>query len=103
MACRPRISFGPLFRVMNRHGQVLDERLSGAGVAIVVKRYVEKLGYDPALFAGHSLPCRAGDLGRRPSQRHHRPPLYPGRRSVPRERGQRPGALKRMFTPDGLR
>jgi site-specific recombinase XerD len=52
------IDSGPLFRVMNRHGQVLDKRLSAEGVAIVVKRYVEKLNYDPAAFAGHSL--RAG-------------------------------------------
>jgi integrase len=46
---------GPLFRSVNRHGQVLGARLSGEGVAIVVKRYVEKLGYDPGQFAGHSL------------------------------------------------
>jgi len=52
------IDLGPLFRVMNRHGQVLQKRLSAEGVAIVVKRYLEKLGYDPAVFAGHSL--RAG-------------------------------------------
>jgi integrase len=52
------IASGPLFRVMNRHGQVLGKRLSAEGVAIVVKRSVEKLGYDPAVFAGHSL--RAG-------------------------------------------
>lgn len=53
-----KIESGAVFRVMNRHGQVLPKRLSGEGVAIVVKRYVEKLGYDPALFSGHSL--RAG-------------------------------------------
>ena len=52
------IKSGPLFLVMNRHGQVLDRRLSAEAVGIVVKRYVEKLGYDPARFAGHSL--RAG-------------------------------------------
>ena len=52
------IQSGPLFRPVNRHGRVLASRLSGEGVAIVVKRYVEKLGYDPAHFAGHSL--RAG-------------------------------------------
>jgi integrase len=46
---------GPLFRSVNRHGQVLGARLSGEGVAMVVKRYVDKLGYDPAQFAGHSL------------------------------------------------
>jgi integrase len=49
---------GPLFRVMNRHGQVLEKGLSAEGVALVVKRYVVRLGYDPAAFAGHSL--RAG-------------------------------------------
>ena len=43
---------------VNRHGQVLPRRLSGEGVAMVVKRYIEKLGYDPARFAAHSL--RAG-------------------------------------------
>jgi integrase len=53
-----KIDSGPLFRVMNRHGQVLSKRLSGEGVAIVVKRSVAELGYDPALFSGHSL--RAG-------------------------------------------
>lgn len=55
---RAGLTSGPLFRVMHRHGRVLAQRLSGEGVAIVVKRYVEKLGFDPAQFAGHSL--RAG-------------------------------------------
>lgn len=50
-----QIERGPLFRPMNRHGQVLPQRLSAEGVAIVVKRYVESLGFDPAAFAGHSL------------------------------------------------
>jgi integrase len=49
------LNSGPLFRSVNRHGQVLGARLSGEGVAMVVKRYIEKLGYDPAQFAGHSL------------------------------------------------
>jgi integrase len=39
-------------------GLLLLSRLSGEGVAIVVKRYVEPLGFDPSAFAGHSL--RAG-------------------------------------------
>jgi integrase len=43
---------------MNRHGRVLERRLSAEGVSIIVKRSVAKLGYDPAAFAGHSL--RAG-------------------------------------------
>jgi integrase len=52
------ITSGPLFRVVNRHGQVLEKRLSAEAIGIVVKRHVEKLGYDPARFGGHSL--RAG-------------------------------------------
>lgn len=50
-----QLSSGPLFRSVNRHGQVLGARLSGEGVAMVVKRYADNLGYDPAQFAGHSL------------------------------------------------
>jgi integrase len=53
-----KIEEGALFRVMNRHGQVLPKRLSGEAVAMVVKRYVDWLGYDMEDFAGHSL--RAG-------------------------------------------
>ena len=53
-----KIKTGSLFRVMNRHGQVLDRRLSSEAVGIVVKRYVAWLGYDVEGFAGHSL--RAG-------------------------------------------
>ncbi len=49
------LTSGPLFRSVDRHGRVLGQRLSGEGVAMVVKRYVEKLGCDPAQFAGHSL------------------------------------------------
>ena len=52
------ISAGPLFRVMNRHAKVLEKRLSAEAVAIVVKRYAGKLGYEPSRFGGHSL--RAG-------------------------------------------
>src|SRR5579884_227493 len=50
-----RIESGTIFRRVNRHGHVLPERLSGEGVSIVVKRYVEQLGWNPDLFAGHSL------------------------------------------------
>ncbi|MBV9226038.1 MAG: site-specific integrase [Acidobacteriaceae bacterium] len=49
---------GPVFRQVNRHGQILPGRLSGEAVALVVKQYVEQLGFDPHRFAGHSL--RAG-------------------------------------------
>jgi site-specific recombinase XerD len=49
---------GPLFLRVNRHSQILPHRLSGAAVALVIKRYAAAAGYDPEEFAGHSL--RAG-------------------------------------------
>ena len=49
---------GPLFRQVNRHGQVGRMRLSDRAVALVVKRSAERAGLDPANYAGHSL--RAG-------------------------------------------
>jgi site-specific recombinase XerD len=49
---------GPLFRSINRHGQVQAGRLSGIDVARVLKKLAERAGLDPAKYAGHSL--RAG-------------------------------------------
>jgi site-specific recombinase XerD len=52
------ISMGPLFRSINRHGQVQAGRLGGLDVARVLKKLAERAGLDAAKFAGHSL--RAG-------------------------------------------
>ena len=52
------ITTGPLFRSINRHGQLQPGRLSGIDVARVVKKLVTRAGLDPAKYAGHSL--RAG-------------------------------------------
>jgi integrase len=52
------IEDGPLFRPVNRHGQVLDARLSDRAVAEVVKRSLQAAGKSPHGYAGHSL--RAG-------------------------------------------
>ena len=52
------ITRGPLFVRVNRHRQILPQRLSGEAVALVVKRYAAAAGFDPKEFAGHSL--RAG-------------------------------------------
>lgn len=49
---------GPLFRPLNRHGQVLPRRLSDKAVARIVKRSAGAAGFDPSNFGGHSL--RAG-------------------------------------------
>jgi site-specific recombinase XerD len=52
------IGEGPIFRTMNKHGHVLDQRLSGKAVAEVVKRSLVAAGKSARQFAGHSL--RAG-------------------------------------------
>ncbi len=52
------ITAGPLFRYINRHGQLGPDRLTDQAVALVVKRQAKAAGLDPAEYAGHSL--RAG-------------------------------------------
>lgn len=52
------IGEGPVFRSMNKHGHVLEHRLSGKSVAAVVKRSLVAAGKSARHFAGHSL--RAG-------------------------------------------
>ena len=52
------IAEGAVFRPVTRHGRMQPGRLSGYAVALVVKRYAEAAGLDPAKYAGHSL--RAG-------------------------------------------
>jgi len=52
------ITHGALYRPINRHGHLQPGRLSDKAVALVVKRYAEAAGLDPARYAGHSL--RAG-------------------------------------------
>ncbi len=51
------IECGPLFRSITRHGKI-QGRLSGFGVAIVVKKYAGAVGLDMTAYSGHSL--RAG-------------------------------------------
>jgi integrase len=52
------VECGPLFRSINRHGQLQSGRLGGSDVARVVKKLAVRAGLDPANYAGHSL--RAG-------------------------------------------
>lgn len=52
------IDEGPLFRSVNRHGHVMDARLSGRAVANVVQRSLVAAGKSSRGYAAHSL--RAG-------------------------------------------
>jgi integrase len=52
------IDEGALFRPVNRHGHVIEKRLSDHAVAEVVKRSLKAAGKSPRGYSGHSL--RAG-------------------------------------------
>jgi integrase len=52
------VTGGPVFREVNRHGQVQAGALTGHTVARLVKRAAVAAGLDPAAYSGHSL--RAG-------------------------------------------
>lgn len=52
---RTELTTGPLLRPVDRHGRVLPHRLTGQGIALVVKRHMSTLGHPAADFAGHSL------------------------------------------------
>jgi site-specific recombinase XerD len=54
------ISQGPVFRRINKAGRVLPGALAAESVADLVKYYAALAGFDPAVYAGHSL--RAGFL-----------------------------------------
>jgi len=54
------IEAGPLFRPINRHGNLLASRLTAQSVASIVKAYATRAGFDASAYSGHSL--RAGFL-----------------------------------------
>jgi integrase len=49
------IKDGPLFRPVDRHGNIDPARLSGEAVSLVLKQRLEAIGYDPKAYSGHSL------------------------------------------------
>jgi integrase len=53
-----RITAGPLFRAVDRHGRAGAAGLHADSVGTIIKRAVSRAGFDPEAFAGHSL--RAG-------------------------------------------
>ena len=53
-------SEGPLFRRLTRGDELTDDPMSDRAVARLVQRCAASAGYDPTLYAGHSL--RAGFL-----------------------------------------
>jgi integrase len=52
------ITEGPLFRAIDRHGNVLPEALSTRSIAEIVKKHARRIGLNADQFSAHSL--RAG-------------------------------------------
>jgi integrase len=86
------ISSGPLFRSINRHGQVQSDRLAGIDVARIIKKLADRTGLDAAKYAGHSL--RAG---------HATSAAIAGasERSIMRQTGHRSVQMVRRYIRDG--
>jgi site-specific recombinase XerD len=86
------IGAGPVFRSINRHGQVRAGRLSGIDVARIVKKLAERAGLDAAKYAGHSL--RAG---------HATSAAIAGasERSIMNQTGHRSAQMVRRYIRDG--
>jgi integrase len=86
------ISNGPLFRSINRHGQVQPGKLASIDVARVVKKLAERAGLDAVKYAGHSL--RAG---------HATSAAIAGasERSIMRQTGHRSVQMVRRYIRDG--
>lgn len=67
-----KITAGPVFRAIDRHGNVAAAAITDKTVANVVKAAAEGAGLDPALFAGHSLRSglitSANDKGAAPAE-----------------------------------
>jgi len=51
---------GPIFRAIDRYGNISGKPLSDRSVALIVKNRARRAGLDPSIFAGHSL--RSGFL-----------------------------------------
>lgn len=52
---RAGIAHGPLFRPINRHGQIADTALSAESVAVILKARARAANLDPSGYSGHSL------------------------------------------------
>ena len=58
-----KIADGPVFVSIGKGDRVHQKRLSDNTIGEIVKRYAAAAGFDPKMFAGHSL--RAGFVARR--------------------------------------
>ena len=87
-----RISSGPIFRPMDRHGKIGTERLTGKSIATIVKSYMTASGKDPAAYAGHSLRAGFATAAARAGAEE---------RDIMRQTGHRSTVMVRRYIRDG--
>ena len=76
------IQSGPVFRTIDRHGNLRPDRLSDKGVARTIKRLCALIGLPPASYAGHSLRSGFATSAARAGASEHAISLVTGHRSV---------------------
>jgi len=86
------IEEGPVFRPVNRHGQIGAGRLTGRGVALTVKHYAAARGKDARAYSGHSLRAGFATAAARAGA---------AERDIMRQTGHRSEAMVRRYIRDG--
>lgn len=86
------ITSGPVFRSINRHGHLSTQRLSDRAVAEIVKRSASAAGFNPALYAGHSLRSGLATSAASAGCTEH---------AIMRQTGHRSVAMVRRYIRDG--
>jgi integrase len=83
---------GAIFRPIDRHGNVSDDRLSDHAVAEIVKLYAARIGRDASHFAGHSLRSGFATAAAREGA---------AERDIMAQTGHRSAAMVRRYIRDG--
>lgn len=83
---------GPIFRPIDRHGNIKPQPLSAQSVALIIKRYASAAGFAEEDFAGHSL--RAGFATSAAA-------TGAGERKIMQQTGHRSTEMVRRYIRDG--
>jgi len=87
-----QITSGPVFRRVDRHGNIGVARLTGKAVSLTVKHYMAAIGKDPAAYAGHSLRSGFATAAARGGA---------SERAIMRQTGHKSEAMVRRYIRDG--
>jgi integrase len=86
------VTGGPVFRRVDRHGNIGADRLTGKSMATIVKNYMTAIGKDPTAYAGHSLRAGCATAAARAGAEE---------RDIMRQTGHRSTVMVRRYIRDG--